>query len=240
MMTVKSTKKKPVVEKARKVVPFITRHRPIRFSDMIGMESELNTLATSIEKGEIPNAFLLIGTTGGGKTTLARIIARTVMCETRNACGECTSCKIANESLEQHPDYEEINCGVNGKVDDIRSLTKMAETVPQVGKMRVIVLDECLPADAEVMLADGTYDTIENLQDKKGVMVMSFNHDTNIPEPNPIISSKKSQVETVMITIEYEGGTLECTANHKVWSYTRNAYIRADEILDDEEVEVYS
>lgn len=141
-MTVKSTKKKPVVEKARKVVPFITRHRPNRFSDMIGMESQLNTLAVSIEKGEIPNAFLLIGTTGGGKTTLARIIARTVMCEHRNACGECTSCKIADQSLEQHPDYEEVNCGVNGKVDDIRSLTKLAETVPQIGKMRVIVLDE--------------------------------------------------------------------------------------------------
>ena len=53
MMTVKSTKKKPVVEKARKVVPFITRHRPNRFSDMIGMESQLNTLAVSIELAKV-------------------------------------------------------------------------------------------------------------------------------------------------------------------------------------------
>lgn len=127
---------------ARKVVPFITRHRPTRFEDMIGLDSQLVPLAKSIEAGEIPNAFLIMGTTGGGKTTLARIIARVVMCETRNACGQCASCKIADEDLAQHPDYEENNCGVKGKIDDIRALDKLSQTVPQIGKMRVIVLDE--------------------------------------------------------------------------------------------------
>lgn len=125
----------------RKFVPLITRHRPKRFKDLIGMANTANTLSDSIERGDIPNAFLLVGATGCGKTTVARIIARTVMCDTHNACGKCASCTLADE-LESHPDYTEVNCGEHGKVDDIRSLIQMSNTYPQIGKMRVIVLDE--------------------------------------------------------------------------------------------------
>lgn len=144
MATVKKKSSKTTVEKPsgpRKFVPLITRHRPKYFRDIIGMESTSNTLEDSIKRGDIPNAFLLLGSTGCGKTTFARVIARAVMCKTHDACGKCDSCQLADE-LDSHPDYTEINCGVNGKVDEIRNTIQMSNTYPQIGAMRVIVLDE--------------------------------------------------------------------------------------------------
>lgn len=127
---------------ARKFEPLITRHRPKKFSDLIGMDSIAKSLSTAMAIGDIPNGFLLLGTTGCGKTTLARIIARTAMCETMTACGTCSSCVMAEENIDQHVDYTEINCGVEGKVDEIRNMLAMSRNAPMVGSMRVIVLDE--------------------------------------------------------------------------------------------------
>lgn len=128
---------------ARKTVPFITRHRPMKFEDLVGMEKQAEALSTSIADGEIPNAYVLLGSTGCGKTTVGRIIARTVMCKTGTACGECDSClRSASMDLAGHPDYSEINCGVTGKVDDIRGIIQLADQRPMIGRMRVILLDE--------------------------------------------------------------------------------------------------
>lgn len=141
---------------ARKIQPFITRHRPMTFADLIGMKAQADSLATSIERGEVPNAYVLLGSTGCGKTTVGRIIARTVMCELGTACGECDSCKHAESSdLSSHVDYTEINCGVAGKVDDIRGIIQLADQRPMIGRMRVILLDEIhrlTPQAAEALL----------------------------------------------------------------------------------------
>lgn len=122
--------------------PLITRHRPITFADMVGMQETIGGLEQAIAGNNLPNAYLLLGSTGCGKTTLARVIARAAMCELGTACGECASCQTTTGRMENHPDYTEINCGVDGKVDDIRNLLRSANNLPMIGRFRVIVLDE--------------------------------------------------------------------------------------------------
>lgn len=140
----KSKPKAPVEKRsnARAYVPLISRHRPKTFAEMIGMKSTVDAVAKSIEDGEIPNAYLLMGNTGCGKTTFARVIARAVMCEEYTGCGKCRSCITFDENPDSHMDYEEVNCGEKGKIEDIRGLIQLGNTSPMLGKMRVIVLDE--------------------------------------------------------------------------------------------------
>ena len=142
----KSPKAKSVEADVRKTartsVPLISRHRPKTFSDMIGMESTVKAVEESVKQGEIPNAYLLMGNTGCGKTTFARVIARAVMCEEFTGCGKCQSCITFDANPDSHMDYEEVNCGEKGKIEDIRGLIQLGNTSPMMGKMRVIVLDE--------------------------------------------------------------------------------------------------
>lgn len=140
---------------ARAYTPLINRHRPKTFKEMIGMRSTVDAIEKSILNGEIPNAYLLMGATGCGKTTFARVIARTVMCETYNGCGKCSSCETFDKNPDSHMSYTEVNCGSDGKIDDIRNLIQLSHTSPMMGKMRVIVLDEAhrlTPASVEALL----------------------------------------------------------------------------------------
>lgn len=140
---------------ARAYTPLINRHRPKTFGEMIGMKSTVDAIEKGILNGEIPNAYLLMGATGCGKTTFSRVIARTVMCETYNGCGTCPSCEAFDKNPDSHMSYSEVNCGSDGKIDDIRSLIQLSYTSPMMGKMRVIVLDEAhrlTPAAVEALL----------------------------------------------------------------------------------------
>lgn len=138
----KSSKVTTERKTARAYVPLISRHRPKTFSEMIGMETTVKAVEKSIKDGEIPNAYLLMGNTGCGKTTFARVIARAVMCENYTGCGECNSCKSFDNNPDSHMDYMEVNCGEKGKIEDIRGLIQLGNTSPMMGQMRVIVLDE--------------------------------------------------------------------------------------------------
>jgi DNA polymerase-3 subunit gamma/tau len=130
--------------------PLITKYRPTKIEDLIGQERVITTLRGCLKSGDIPNAFLLVGATGTGKTTISRLIARYVMCETLSACGKCLSCQ---KDILNHPDYREVNAAESGGKDDIRSLITMARNRPQVGGFRVIVLDEVHKATPQALEA---------------------------------------------------------------------------------------
>lgn len=120
------------------------------------MKQIADSLSSAIERGDVPNAYVLLGTTGCGKTTVSRIIARTVMCDEGTACGKCESCGMAEAAdLAGHPDYTEINCGAAGKIDEMRGVIQMANQKPMIGRMRVFLLDEVhrlTPQAAEALL----------------------------------------------------------------------------------------
>src|SRR5512145_1510659 len=120
------------------------KYRPANFDTVVGQPSVTNTLKSAIKTGKIAHAYLFCGPRGVGKTTCARIFAKTLNCfnlsESIEACEQCESCKSFNESRSYN--IHELDAASNNSVDDIRSLIDKVRILPQVGKYSIYIIDE--------------------------------------------------------------------------------------------------
>lgn len=120
------------------------KYRPQTFSTVVGQQHITTTLKNAIKHNQLAHAFLFCGPRGVGKTTCARILAKTINCENLQpdgeACNQCNSCKSFNEgtSLNIH----ELDAASNNSVDDIRALVEQVRFAPQAGKYKVYIVDE--------------------------------------------------------------------------------------------------
>jgi len=123
------------------------KYRPSNFEELIGQDSLVKTLSYAIIEGRLAQSYLLTGTRGIGKTTTARIIAKTINCtdlQIRNstpiACTKCTNC--TSFDCVNHPDIIEIDAASRTGVDDIRTIIESSEYKPLLGKYKVFIIDE--------------------------------------------------------------------------------------------------
>jgi len=120
------------------------KYRPQVFSTVVGQSHITTTLKNAIKNNQLAHAFLFCGPRGVGKTTCARILAKTINCENQTkdgeACNTCNSCVSfdAGTSLNIH----ELDAASNNSVDDIRSLVEQVRFAPQAGKYKVYIVDE--------------------------------------------------------------------------------------------------
>lgn len=120
------------------------KYRPVLFDSVVGQQHITNTLKNAIKNNQLAQAFLFCGPRGVGKTTCARILAKTINCtnptENHEACGVCDSCKSFQNgnSFNVH----ELDAASNNSVDDIRSLIDQVRIPPQAGKYKVYIIDE--------------------------------------------------------------------------------------------------
>jgi DNA polymerase-3 subunit gamma/tau len=120
------------------------KYRPQTFDTVVGQSHITTTLKNAIKNKQLAHAFLFCGPRGVGKTTCARILAKTINCENLQpdgeACNECHSCTSFNEgtSLNIH----ELDAASNNSVDDIRSLVDQVRFAPQAGAYKVYIIDE--------------------------------------------------------------------------------------------------
>jgi len=120
------------------------KYRPDTFDSVVGQSSITTTLKNAIKSSQIAHAYLFCGPRGIGKTTCARIFAKTVNCMNLNdnleACNNCESCKSFNESRAYN--IHELDAASNNSVDDIRNLIDQVRVPPQVGKYSIYIVDE--------------------------------------------------------------------------------------------------
>jgi DNA polymerase III subunit gamma/tau len=120
------------------------RHRPGSFDEVVGQQHVVRTLRNAVEGGKVHHAYLFVGSRGTGKTSMAKILARSLNCErggpTATPCGECDSCRTIAAGTSM--DVIEMDAASNRSVDDVRELRERVAYAPSGGRWKVYILDE--------------------------------------------------------------------------------------------------
>ena len=120
------------------------KYRPDTFSSIVGQQAMASTLKTAVLSGRMAHAYLFCGPRGVGKTTAARVLAKTINClnlqPSGEACHECESCKAFNEGRSFN--IFELDAASNNSVEDIRTLIEQVSIAPVLGRYKVYIIDE--------------------------------------------------------------------------------------------------
>ena len=118
------------------------KYRPSNFDEVVGQTHIIQTLKNAIVQNRIAHAYLFCGPRGTGKTSIAKIFAKTLNCTNSQdaPCGICENCKMAANG--SHPDIIEIDAASNNGVDEVRNLIDKVKYAPMQGKYKIYIIDE--------------------------------------------------------------------------------------------------
>ena len=196
--------------------PLHQKYRPQTFADLVGQSAIGDTLSNAIERQRIAPAYLFSGPRGTGKTSSARILAKSLNCinskqPTAQPCNQCEVCRsIVNGSAL---DIVEIDAASNTGVDNIREIIDRSSFAPVKCRYKLYVIDECLTGDSLIQTSAGVM-RIDN-PDLEGKKVLSYNETTQRWEEKKVLRWLNQGVKPI-VKIKTTHRELRCTENHLI------------------------
>ncbi len=201
-------------------IPLHHKYRPQTFAQLVGQEAIATTLSNALTQNRIAPAYLFTGARGTGKTSSARIFAKSLNCiggdrPTPQPCGVCEVCKEITRGGAL--DVIEIDAASNTGVDSIRELIERSQFAPVRCRYKVYIIDECLTGDSLVMTDAGLM-RIDD-PDLQGKKALSYNENTSQWEFKPILRWLDQGVRQTMI-LKTGSREIRCTGNHLIRTET--------------------
>ena len=193
-------------------------YRPQTFDEVAGQKQIIQTLKNAIKENKIAHAYLFTGPRGTGKTTMAKLLAKALNCESNNKpCDECESCLAISEG--SYPDVIEIDAASNNGVDEVRNLIDKVKYAPIEGKYKVYIIDEVH------MMSQGAFNALLKTLEEPPAHVIFVLATTEPHKVLPTILSRcqrfdfgrisrkdiEERLMTVLLSegVEYEDGVIE-------------------------------
>ncbi len=200
--------------------PLHHKYRPQSFDQLVGQDAIAHTLSNALGQRRIAPAYLFCGPRGTGKTSSARILAKSLNClssphPTATPCGTCEVCRGINQGATL--DIVEIDAASNTGVDNIRELIERAQFAPVQCRYKVYVIDECLTGDSLVLTADGPM-RIDNPA-IAGKQVLSYNEVSQTWEFKRAVRWLDQGTRSIL-EIQTTQRTIRCTTNHLIRTTT--------------------
>jgi DNA polymerase III subunit gamma/tau len=211
--------------------PLHHKYRPQTFAELVGQGAIATTLSNALQQQRIAPAYLFTGPRGTGKTSSARILAKSLNCiksevPTAKPCGVCEVCRaIARGSAL---DIIEIDAASNTGVDNIRELIERAQFAPVQCRYKVYVIDECLTGDSLVLTDEG----LVRIDDPriKGRRVLSYNDSSETWEFKRVTRWLDQGIKQTLIIKTSNNQEIQCTSNHLI--RTDQGWIAAKDVKE--------